>query len=153
MTQRANIALFILGAVLMSLPGLFTAEMEWAFLAFLAVGYGIMIIATVQSGGGRPSTALTLLVASNLSFWLSYGLWLLRLQFIGPSPESGIDAFAGPVSVWLYLLPTFLLYEGVVFVRGFAMNQERRTAAVGLAASVVQVLITLRVAYTLVQGI
>lgn len=153
MTQTLKPSLFLLGALLMCVPGLFTAELKWAFVAFLAVGYVVLIMAAVRNGGARPSTALTLLVASNFSFWLSYGLWLLRLKSIGPSPKSGIEAFAGPVALWLVLLLTFLLYEGVVFVRGLAVNQERTTATVGLIASVAQVLVTLRMAYVLVQGV
>jgi hypothetical protein len=94
-----------------------------------------------------------LLIASNVSFWLSYGLWLIRLKFAGPSPKSGIEAFAGPVALWLILLLTFLLYEAVVFLRGLATNQERTTAAFGLVASVAQVLVTLRTVYGLVQGV
>lgn len=137
----------------MCVPGLFTAEMKWAFMAFFAVGFVFLIIATVKNGGGRPVTALMLLVASNLSFWLSYALWILRLKFIGASPKVGIDAFAGPLALWLVLLLAFLLYQAVVFVRGLAVNQERTIAAVGLAASAAQVLVTLRMAYVLVQGI
>ena len=137
----------------MCVPGLFAAGMKWAFVVFLLAGYVALIVATVKNGGTRPSTALSLLVASNLSFWLSYVLWLLRMKFFGPSPESGIETFAGPVALWLVLLVTFLLYEAVVFVRGLAVNQERTTAAVGLVASAAQVLITLLMAYVLVQGV
>lgn len=153
MTQFTKVVLFILGALLMAIPGLFTSGMKWAFVAFLVGGYVVLIVATMKNGGARPGTALTLLVASNLSFWLSYGLWLFRLKFMGASPLSGIEAFAGPVALWLVLLLTFLLYEAVVFVRGLAVNQERATAAVGLVASAAQVLITLRMAYVLVQGV
>lgn len=153
MNQTTKLALFVLGALLMCVPGLFTAGMKWAFVAFLAVGYVTLIVATVKNGGLSPRTALMLLIASNVSFWLSYGLWLIRLKFAGPSPKSGIEAFAGPVALWLILLLTFLLYETVVFVRGIATNQERTTAAFGLVASVAQVLVTLRTVYGLVQGV
>lgn len=153
MTQTTKLALFVLGALLMCVPGLFTAGMKWAFVAFLVVGYVTLIVATVKNGGLRPGTALTLLIASNVSFWLSYGLWLIRLKFAGPSPKSGIEAFAGPVALWLILLLTFLLYEAVVFLRGLATNQERTTAAIGLVASAGQVLVTLRTVYGLVQGV
>ena len=135
-----------------ALPG-FTADMRWASLAFLAVGIGILIVATVKNGSSRPRTALTLLIASNASFWLSYGLWLIRSKFLGPSPEAGIDPFAGSVAFWLILLLMSLLYEAVVFLRGLAINQERTTAVVGLLASAVQVLVTLRTIYGLVEGV
>jgi len=153
MTQTTRFALFAVGAVLMCLPGVFTAGMKWAFVVFLVVGYAIFILATFKNGGSKPGTALILLIFSNASFWLSYGLWHVRLKFAGPSPESGVDAFAGPVALWLILLLTFLLYEAVVFFRGLAVNQERATAAIGLAAAAAQVLVTLRTAYSLVQGV
>jgi hypothetical protein len=153
MRRTSNLALFALGALLMGVPGLFTAGMKWAFVALLAAGYLILVIATIRNGSLRPTTGLMLLIATNLSFWLSYGLWLFRMKYAGPSPGGGIDAFAGPVALWLILLLTFFLYEAVVFVRGLTKNQERMTAAIGLVASAVQVLATLRTAYGLVQGV
>jgi len=153
MTQTTKLVLFVLGALLMCLPGLFTAGMRWAFVASLVAGYATLIVATVKSGGSRPGTALMLLAASNVSFWFSYGLWLIRLKFAGPSPKSGIEVFAGPVAFWLILLLTFLAYESVVFLRGVVANRERTVAAMGLVAAVVQVLVTLRFVYRMVQGV
>ena len=153
MTQTTKLALFIIGAALMCVPGLFTAEMRWAFVAFLVAGSVILIVATVKSGSSRPGIALTLLIASNASFWLSYGLWLIRLKFAGPSPKSGIEAFAGPVALWLIVLLTFLLYEAVVFLWGIVANRERAMAAIGLVAAIAQVLVTIRVVYRMVQGV
>jgi hypothetical protein len=153
MTQTPRLALFVLGALLMCIPGLFTAGMRWAFVAFLLAGFVILVVATVKNGGSKPGTALTLLIASNVSFWLSYALWLLRLKFWGPSPKLGIETFAGPVALWLILLLAFFLYEGVVFLRGLAANHERITAAIGLVAAIAQVLITIRVVYRMVQGV
>src|SRR5205807_9143447 len=101
MTKSKKIALFALGTLLMSVPGLITEKMGWAFLVLLIVGYIILIVATVKNGGSRPVTALALLITSNVAFWLSYGLWLIRLKFVGPSPESGIDPFAGPLAIWV----------------------------------------------------
>jgi hypothetical protein len=153
MTQTPRLAFFLLGAVLMCVPGLFTVGMRWAFVAFLVAGCVILIVATVKNGGSRPRTALTLLVASNVSFWLSYALWLLRLKFWGPSPKLGIETFAGPVALWLLFFLGFLLYEAVIFLRGLAANQERTTAAIGLVAAIAQVLVTIRIIYRMVQGV
>ncbi len=153
MTQTTKLAFFVLGALLMCVPGLFTVGMKWAFVAFLVAGSAILIVATVKSGGSKPGTALTLLIASNVSFWLSYALWLIRLKFAGPSPESGIETFAGPVALWLILLLAFLLYEAVIFLRGLAATQERTTAAIGLIVAIAQVLVTIRVVYRMVQGV
>lgn len=153
MTQTTKHVLFVLGALLMCVPGLFTAGMRWAFAVFLGIGYVTFIVATIRNGASKPRTALTLLVASNVSFWLSFGLCLIRMKFVGPSVLGGVDAFAGPAALWVFLLPTFILYEAVVFLRGLAANKERKTAAIGLVACAVQVLITFRTAYGLVQGV
>jgi hypothetical protein len=153
MTQTTRLALFAIGALLMCVPGLFTAGMRWAFVAFLAVGYATLIVATVKSGGSRPGTALTLLIASNVSFWFSLGLAVIRIKVVGPSLLGGVDAFAGPAALWLYLLPTIILYEAIVFLRGVVANRERTVAAIGLIAAVVQVLVTLRFVYRMVQGV
>jgi len=153
MTQTSKFALFLLGSLLMCVPGLFTAGMKWAFVVFIVAGGAILTVATIQNGGSKPGTALTLLIASNVSFWLSFALWLIRLKVAGPSPKSGIEAFAGPVALWLIFFLAFLLYEAVIFVRGLAANQERTTAAIGLVAAMAQVLVTMRVVYGMVQGV
>lgn len=137
----------------MCLPGLFTDRMKWAFVPFLGVGYAILIVAALKNGSLRPVTALKVLIASNASFWISYGLWQARLKFVGSSPKSGIEAFAGPVALWLVLLLTFFVYEAVVFLKGLASSQERTTAAIGLVAAIVQVPMTISVAYKLLQGV
>jgi hypothetical protein len=153
MTNTTRLRLFALGALVMGAPGLFTAEMKWAFVAFLLSGYAILIVATVKSGGARVGTALLLLLAMNVAFWLSYVLWLFRLRILGPSPTTGIETFAGPLALWLFLLPPALLYEALVFFRGLVVNRDRTTAAVGLVATAAQVMFTLRTAYALVQGV
>ena len=137
----------------MCLPGLFTDGMRLASVAFMAVGYALLIVATVKNGGSKPGTALALLATSNLSFWLSYGLWLIRLKFAGPSPGEGIETFSGPLAYWLILLSTFVVYESVVFLRGVVINRERTVALTGLVAVVVQVFGTLRFINSVVQGV
>src|SRR5205085_2264810 len=81
-----------------------------------------------------------------VAFWLSYGLWLIRLKFVGPSPESGIDPFAGPLAIWVILLLPFLVYEAGVFLWGIVANRERTIAAIGMVAAIVQVLGPIRFA-------
>lgn len=153
MTQTRIRGFFALGVILMCLPGLFTGGMRLASAAFMVVGYAILIVATVKNGGSKPGTALVLLATSNLSFWLSYGLWLIRLKFAGPSPREGIETFAGPLAFWVILLSTFVVYESVVFLRSVVINRERTAALTGLAAVIVQVFVTLRLAYDMVQSV
>lgn len=153
MTQTLKLAFFVIGALLMCVPGLFTAGMRWTFVAFFVAGSGVLTVAIFKSGSSRPQTALALLIATNASFWLSYALWLMRMEVTGPSPSSGIESFAGPVALWLILFTVFLLYEAVIFIKGIVANQERRAAAIGLVAIVAQVLVTIRIVYSMVQGV
>jgi len=153
MTQTAKLTLFALGAFLMCISGLFTAGMRWVIMSTLAVGFAVFLTAVVKSGSSRPLSALWLLVTSNLSFWICYGLWHLRLRFVGPSPETGVDVFAGTLSIWLILLAVFALYEIVIFSWSILSNHQRTLALIGLIAVFAQVLTTLRFAYKLVQGV
>jgi hypothetical protein len=150
--HTGKLALFVLGALLMSLPG-FAAQLVWASLALMAGGYVVFIVATVKNGASRPGTALTLLIASNVAFWLGYGLCAIRLKFTAMFPHEGVDPFALSVALWVILFPTFVLYEVVVFFRGIAANHDRRTATIGLVACVAELLLTLRTAYGLLQGV
>jgi hypothetical protein len=122
-------------------------------VVFLAVGYVTLVVGTVKNGGSRPRTALTLLIASNVSFWVSLGLAVIRMKVFGPSLLGGVDAFAGPAALWLYVLPTFILYEAIVFLSGIVANRDRAMAAIGLLAAIAQVLVTMRVVYRMVQGV
>lgn len=155
--RSINLSLFGLGALLMCLPALFTSEMglvmRWVSIAFLFVGYGTFISAIFKNGWSKPETAMSLLLASNISFWASCGLYILRLKVIEPSPEEGIDAFAGPVAFWLILLVPFLLYEMFIFLRAIPANKSRTVAVIGLAACFVQVFVTLRMIYGFIQGV
>lgn len=153
MTQTTRITLYIIGALLMAIPGLFTTGMRFFFMAFVAAGYLLLITATVKYDFTKPKTALLLLIVSNLSFWLSYGLWLMRSRIVGQPPKEGIDPFAGPVSLWLVIFLTFVLYEAAIFLMGITVNRERSVAAVGLAAIVVQILVTMRTIYVMIQGV
>jgi len=153
MTQTMRAALYVIGAVLMALPGLFTTSVRFYSMAFIASGYLLFVVATVKLEFMNPGTALLLLVVSNLSFWSSYVLWLVRPKLTGLVPETGIDPFAGPLSLWLILLLTFLVYEVAVFATGVAANRQRVLSVIGLAAVVAQVLITLRTIYIQVNGV
>jgi hypothetical protein len=153
MIQMPKLAWFALGALLMSVPGLITERMRWAFFVLLAMGYVILIAATVRGSMSKPTTAIILAAATNIAFWLSYGLWMLRRAVAEPSAEAGIDPFAGPVAMWLLLFPTFLVYEAIVFVKGIVVNRERGVATIGMAAIVGQVLLTFRIIYRLIAGV
>lgn len=148
--RTKNLVLWIVGAACLSAPGLFTWRMGWAFLAFMVVGYAILIVATVKNGASKPGTALALLIVSNAAYWFSYGLYRTRLAFTRPVHLPSADAFERPVALWGLILVTFLAYELFIFVWSLAAKRERAIAALGLGASVAQVLLTLMNAYYLV---
>ena len=107
-----------LGVFLSSIPGLFPQPMHLLSILSLLLGGAALVAAVMKHGYGRPESALLLLLASNLAFWLSFGLWHLRLRSTGPSPSDGIETFAGTLAGWCVLLAIFSLYEVVVFLRG-----------------------------------
>lgn len=147
----ADRILLAAGVLLMALPGLFTDRMRWAFVVFQLAGCLLLVRAVIRSGASRPRTALVFLLGTNLSFWLGYALWRLRVM-VAP-PGAGIDSFAGPVALWVLLFAAFLIYEGIAFVRALFRSQERRTAVIGLAATAAQVVVTMRTAFGLIEGV
>jgi hypothetical protein len=145
--RTKSLALWIVGAACTSAPGLFTWKMGWAFLVFMVLGYVILIVATVKNGASKPGTALALLFVSNASYWLSYGLFRTRLAFTRPVHLPGTDAFERPVALWGLVLIAFLAYELFIFISALIAKRDSAIAALGLGASVAQVLLTLSSAY------
>jgi hypothetical protein len=153
MMNRTNTILFVCGALVMSIPGLFTHGLRVASLLVLLAGFIVFITAVIRSGGLQPQSALWLLGASNLSFWGCLGMWQMRLHFAAPSKEGGVDVFAGTLSVWLVALLLLGLYELGVFSWGAISNRQRSVALIGLAAVLLQVLISIRAAYQILEGV
>jgi hypothetical protein len=152
MTHGWRIALYVVGGVLMALPGLFTGSRPY-FLVFMAGGGLLLVTVCAKDQFTAPRTALLLLFVSNASFWVSYALWSLRPKLGVPPPTEGIDPFAGPVSFWLLLFLAFLIYETAVFVVGLTANRQRGLAVVGIVAVVAQVMVTMRTIYTMIKGV
>ena len=142
-----------LGVLLSSIPGLFPQPMHLLSSVSLLLGGSALVAAAMKNGYGRPESAILLLLTSNLAFWLSFGLWHLRLSATGPSPSDGVETFAGTLAVWCLLLAIFSLYELVVCLRGVWGSAGRSMALAGIAGLVMQTLTSVRVAYNLVQGV
>jgi hypothetical protein len=154
MTQASKLTLYLIGALLMAIPGLFRTSMRFWFVAYMAVGCLLLVTAAVRHEFTKPKTALLLLIMSNLSFWLSFALWRMRDTLVGPMPRySGIDPFVGPLVIWLAVLLVLATYETVVFAIGVIANRNRTLAAIGLVAVVVQVLVSVRSIYLMIQGV
>lgn len=153
MMRTSTIILYGIGALLMALPGLFTTGRRSVYLLCMISGL-LLIAAAGKRGFAQPKTALVLLVVSNISFWLSVVLWLSRDKLFGmPTRESGVDPFVGPLLLWLAVLILFVIYESVVFATGIIVNRSRTVAVIGLAAVAVQVLLTGRSIYLMIQGV
>ena len=153
MMNRTSTILFVLGALLTSISGLFTQGLRVASLVVLLAGFISFIAAVIKSGGSQPQSALWLLIASNLSFWLCLGMWHMRLRFAVPSEKAGIDVFAGTLSAWLLILVLFSVYEAAIFSWGALSNRQRGLALVGLIAVLLQIPTSLRIAYQILQGV
>lgn len=153
MTQAWRVALYVVGGILLALPGVFTAGSRFFFVALMAGGSALLVTACARHEFTAPKTALLLLLVSNAAFWLSYALWSWRSKFGATPPREGIDPFAGPVSLWLVLFLAFLVYEAAVFVVGLTANRQRGLAGAGLVAVVAQVLVTMRTIYAMIKGV
>jgi hypothetical protein len=154
MTKTSKLTLNLTGALLMAIPGLFRTSIRFWFVACMAVGCLSLVTAAFRQEFTRPKTALLLLIVSNLSFWLSFALWRMRDTLVGPMPRySGIDPFVGPLVIWLAVLVLMATYQTVVFAVGVIANRNRTVAAIGLAAVVVQVLVSVRHIYLMIQGV
>jgi hypothetical protein len=117
------------------------------------LGGSALVVAAMKNGGAKPRSALLLLLTSNLAFWLSFSLWHLRLRSTGPSPGDSIETFAGTLAEWCMLLTPFSVYEAVVFLRGVIGGTGRLVSVSGIAALLLQTVTSLRLAYSLVQGV
>ncbi len=153
MSQTLKLSLYLVGTLLMALPGVLTTGMRLYSIGLFAAGFFALVGATLKSGVSEPRAALLLVLFSNASFWLSYLLWLTRPKTVGPIPTVGIDPFAGPVSLWFLVFLVFSIYELLVFVISVSTNRARGQSILGLVATVTQAVLTMQVIYGLVKGV
>jgi len=147
---KSTFLLYGAGVVFATLPGLVTIESR--ALSFGPLGLGILFFGAASwlSGVSRPVTALTLMLVTNVSFWLSYGLWrAVRPQIV----QVGIDPFSAAISLWLLVFLGCALYECVVLVWGLSDRQQRQLSMIGLAGTAIQVPVTIRLIYGMIQGV
>jgi hypothetical protein len=137
----------------MSVSGILNEHGPFASTACMVVGALILSAAVIRRGGARPQSALLLLGASNIAFWVSFGLWQLRLANARPSANGGIDPFAGVLAEWVIFLLLFSLYEVGVCIWGIFSIGRRAAAAAGLMATLLQAGTSILIAYRLVQGV
>ena len=153
MTIKSEWPWYLLGVVLLALPGLINVDNRFYYFGLLGLGWMTVVIALRQSGPLRPGTAIALLVVTNMAFWLSYGLWKLRPRIVGPVQTEGTDTFGIAVSVWLIAIIVCALYEGIVLVRGFSGTIQRHLSVVGLVGVVLQFPATGRLIYSMIRGV
>jgi hypothetical protein len=150
---KQSLSLFGLGIFLASIPSLLSSGFHLAATLCLLLG-GISLVAAAAKDGWRSSQSLLLLlVTSNIAFWLCYALWHLKSKIAGPSPMQGIDAYAGILSVWFLLLLLLSVYEGCVFLWDAFSNPQRGYALLGFAGLLIQGATSIRLAYSLIQGV
>jgi hypothetical protein len=98
-------------------------------------------------------SALLLFGASNAGFWLSFGLWQLRLRIAGSFGQRGIDPFSGALAEWVTLFLLFSIYEAGLCLWGAFSGRQRVMALLGLLALLIQTATSVRLAYRLIQGV
>jgi hypothetical protein len=143
----------IAGVILGSVPSLFPARLHLLADTSLIAGFLLIVFASLRGGLNQPKRALILIGYCNLAFWLCFVLWVLQLKMVGPSPHIGIDPFAGVLAEWFVLLILGSAYEVIVFTRGIFYRQQRRFALAGFVGLMLQVLTSIQVSYSLLQGI
>jgi len=151
---RPSVTLCVIGGFLMAFPGLWVREARASWLIPLGVGLTLLIIAGAKAGWSRPRTVTLVLVTLNSSFWLSFLLWRLRTRFFGFDEGPGLDPFLGPVAGWALLLLSSIAYYVLVFLRAWVgRSEERGFLLVGIAGLVLQVLVTMRFIWEIIQGV
>ena len=151
--SKTCLVLYALGALVSASAALLNVENRGFGFGLIGVGLAFMVAASWINGAFRPVTALAIVVVTNLAFWMSFGLWRMRPQLVGATAGTGIDPFSLVVSVWLIVFVGCAIYEGAVLIRGLGDGAQRQVSAMGLAGFVLQIPITIRVIYGMVQGV
>lgn len=151
--SKTCLALYALGALVSALAALLNIENRVLGFGLIGAGLACIVAASWISGAFRPLTALATVVVTNLAFWMSFGLWRMRPQLIGPTAGTGLDPFSLVVSVWLVVFVGCVIYESIVLIRGLGDGAQRQVSAMGLVGVVLQIPVTIRVIYGMVQGI
>lgn len=151
--SKPCLALYALGAVVSASAALLTVENRAYGFGLIGAGLAFMIAASWMNGAFRPVTGLAIVIVTNLAFWMSYGLWRMRPQLIGQPSGTGIDSFSLAVSAWLLVFLGCAVYECIVLLRGIGDGAHRQVSAMGLAGVVLQIPLTLRFIYGMIQGV
>jgi hypothetical protein len=150
MILKSELLWYLLGVLLLAIPGLISVDNRFYYFGLLGLGWMSMVFALQQGGPTRPATAIALLLATNLAFWFSYGLWKLRPRIIGPVEVEGTDPFGIAVSVAIIICT---VYESFVLARSLSGTPQRQLSALGLAGVALQLPTTLRAIYILIRGV
>jgi hypothetical protein len=150
--QLRGAFLYLIGITLMSATGAFTERFRLLSIAAFVIGTAIFFVETIRRGPRRSSSAVWLLVASNVAFWTSVILWTLR-RTVAPTPHAGIDTFAGTLALWLVVLFVFLIYEIGILLRNILCGGKKQLSAIGIVASLLQLPTSFWFAWHLVQGV
>ena len=151
--SKICLVLYSFGALVSASAALLNIENRAYSFGLIGAGMACIVATSWISGAFRPLTALAIVVVTNLAFWMSFGLWRMRPQLIGPTAETGIDPFGLVVSVWLVVFAGCVIYECTVLIRGLGDGAQRQVSAMGLTGVVLQIPITIRVIYGMVQGV
>lgn len=153
---RGGYLLCLIGCLTFAIPAVLVTGGRTAWMLPMFVGSGLLAAVAIRAGVGRPATALAILIALNLAYWLSFSLWLLRTAVFHSFAASGEDPFMGAVALWVLIFPAVSIYQVVVFARSVVKDNqgEHRTLSImGLAAVALQVSFTLRMIWDMIQGV
>ena len=151
--NRGDFLFYLAGGVLLALPALTATDAPASWLIPMLGGLLLLVIATVRARLEEEWLALALVVTLNISFWISLGVWQLKIHYAGSLLRFGIDPFTGAVALWGFLLIAVSFYALVAFLRGLGKKEHQKLCVAGLACLSAQMLVTFRYIRLMMEGV
>ena len=141
----------LLGSGALVALGLRLSETRLYYFSSFTLGWTLLLLGLMKSKYGKPLKCLLLVLYSNLAFWGSVILWRFRPTFLSTQVNESIDPFALPLCLWLITFLILSIYEVLIF--GIHLKLCRALCSAGLIGVFLQLLVSVRFIYHLVEGV
>ena len=146
---KLQLFLFVGAVACFCAPVFFSTTNGLWYAGVPLVGFAFLLAAL--RGRNGVILAFQLLIIGNLGYWLFYLLLVFARPVVrGSSDIGGIDPLVGTAIFWTIGLILATVFEAVEFVCAL-WETDRRRAAAGLVAVVLQVALTVRSAILVAQ--
>lgn len=139
------------GIALLAATGLLAVENRFYCFGLSLLGWTLIVAGLRQAKLGQPTTALALVITSNLAFWGAVLLWRLRPRLINIPITEGIDPFALALGLWFLFFMGASVYELVIFCMN--LKNSMRLSIIGIVGVLLQTVTALKYVYELIQGV